>query len=259
MPAVQSSDVVEADCESSLVTIAVAAPLRFRHLPFGAVTSRGGEAVELASAAGLLLDEAQQQVLHGGLGVRADGSWAAFEVAVVAPRQNLKSSTFQARLLLALRLGRSRVHVAPGGFGAGDLPGPGRACRGLARACPLVGRVSYANGKEALALKNGGRVVFGTRSSRTGRGFSLDLLILDEGHILPEHAHSALLPATSARSRPPQVWHGGSAVDETVNEHGLVLARLRERGIKQEGDRLAYFEWSAGLYDDEGNELRPNR
>src|SRR5206468_2166051 len=106
---------------------------------------------------------------------------------------------------------------------------------------------------------NGGRVVFGTRSSRTGRGFSLDTLLLDEAHIVSEQAHDALIPSTSARERQPQVWYAGTAVDEMTNEHGVVLARLRERGIKGEAANLAYFEWSIGFYDDEGVELRPEQ
>ena len=124
---------------------------------------------------------------------------------------------------------------------------------------PLLEKVSYANGKEAIVLANGGRAVFGTRSSRTGRGFSLDLWIADECHILALEAHSALMPATSARARPPQVWYAGTAVDETVNEHGLVLARLRERGIAGDASSLVYLEWSACLLDEEGNELRPEQ
>jgi hypothetical protein len=67
------------------------------------------------------------------------------------------------------------------------------------------------------------------------------------------------MPSTSARARPPQVWCAGTSVDEEVHEHGLVLARLRERGIAGEAHNLAYFEWSIGLHDDEGNELRPEQ
>jgi hypothetical protein len=71
--------------------------------PVGVVSSRGAEAAELAAGAGLILAEEQHQVLHGGLSVRADGSWAAFEVVNVQPRQNGKSSTLQARILLGLK------------------------------------------------------------------------------------------------------------------------------------------------------------
>jgi phage terminase large subunit-like protein len=238
----------------------VVRPPRFQHLPAGAVSSRGAEAIALAGNAGLDLSAEQMQVLHGGLGVRADGSWAAFEVANVQPRQNGKSSTLQARILLGLSLGEQIAYTCHRVDSAQEI------FRGLVdlvevspELSPLLDRVSYANGKESIRLQNGGRVVFGTRSSRTGRGFSLDLILMDEAHILSEHAHTALLPATSARGKRPQVWYAASSVDEQVNEHGLVLARLRERGTAGEAENLAYFEWSAALLDDDGNELRPEQ
>ena len=64
---------------------------------------------------------------------------------------------------------------------------------------------------------------------------------------LPEFAFGALMPSMSAKyvTENPQAWYTGSAVDQEVHEHGVVLARVRERGIK--GDtkhRLCYFEWS---------------
>ncbi len=235
-------------------------PPRFQLVPAGAVTSRGAEAVALARNAGLELSEEQQLVLHGGLGVRADGSWAAFEVVNVQPRQNGKSSTLQARILLGLSLGEQIAYTCHRVDSSQEVF---RGLVSLVEASPelalLLEKVVYSNGKEAIWLANGARVVFGTRSSRTGRGFSLDLLILDECHYLSEHAHTALMPATSARKTRPQVWYAASAVDEQVHEHGLVLSRLRERGIAGEAQNLAYTEWSADLRDDEGNELRPEQ
>jgi phage terminase large subunit-like protein len=232
---------------------------RFQVVPAGSVSSRGGRAVELARSAGLELDEAQQQILHGGLGVRADGSWSAFEVAIVEPRQNGKSSTLQARMMLGLELGEQIAYTCH------RIDASQEVFRGLVALVeespelgPLLQRVIYSNGKESIWLENGARCVFGTRSSRTGRGFSLDLWIADEAHILAVDSHTALMPATSARGHPPQVWYAGTAVDERTNEHGLVLARLRERAIAGEGRSLAYFEWSLALHDEEGVELRPD-
>jgi phage terminase large subunit-like protein len=235
-------------------------PPRLHVSPAGAVSSRGDEAVELARGAGLVLSEEQRLVLHGGLGVRGDGTWAAFEVVNVQPRQNGKSSTLQARILLGLSLGEQVAYTCHRVDSAQEV------FRGLValveaspELAPLVEKVSYANGKEAVWLSNGARCVFGTRSSRTGRGFSLDTLIADEAHIFGEHAHDALVPATSARERAPQVWYAGTAVDETVNEHGVVLSRLRERAIGGEARNLAYTEWSVDLRDEEGVELRPEQ
>jgi hypothetical protein len=62
----------------------VSAP-RIQLLPGGVVSSLGDTAAELVRHAGRELDEWQRAVLHGGLGVKADESWAADEVAVVAP------------------------------------------------------------------------------------------------------------------------------------------------------------------------------
>lgn len=183
----------------------VSAP-RFQVVPAGAVSSRGAEAVELAHNAGLRLDEAQQQILHGGLGVRGDGIWSAFEVVNVQPRQNGKSATLQARMMLALKDGAQVAYTAHRVDSAQEVF---RSLVSLVEESPdlspLLQRVIYSNGKESIWLNNGSRCVFGTRSSRTGRGFSLDLWIADEAHYLALEAHSALMPATSARERPVQV------------------------------------------------------
>lgn len=127
-------------------------PPRFQVVPSGAVASRGSEAVELARNAGLDLSEEQQLVLHGGLGVRADKSWTALEVANVQPRQNGKSSTLQARIILALGDGEQvaytchRVELVAGGVPLARL-----ARGGLPELAPLLKRVIYSNGKESWA------------------------------------------------------------------------------------------------------------
>jgi hypothetical protein len=105
--------------------------------------------------------------------------------------------------------------------------------------------VSRSHGEEGIELFGGRRIRFRTRTKGGGRGFSCDCLILDEGMFLPESAHGALLPTLSARPN-PQVWYTASAVDQFVHEHGVVLSRVRERGLRGDDPRLAYFEWSAG-------------
>jgi hypothetical protein len=106
-----------------------------------------------------------------------------------------------------------------------------------------VRRVSRAHGEEGIELKGGRRIRFRTRTKGGGRGFSSDCLILDEAMILPESAHGALLPTLSARPN-PQVWYTGSAVDQLILEHGMVLTRVRERGHAGGDEGLAFFEWS---------------
>jgi phage terminase large subunit-like protein len=117
-----------------------------------------------------------------------------------------------------------------------------------------VRRVSRSHGEEGIELKNGQRIRFRTRTKGGGRGFSGDCVILDEAMILPEMAHGALLPTLSARPN-PQVWYTGTAVDQEIHEHGVVFARVRERGLKRRS-ALAYFDWSL---DYENPDMVPSR
>ena len=55
------------------------------------------EASELAEAYGLALDESQRFTIEAAMGLRADDTWAASEVADFEPRQNGKNDTIQAR------------------------------------------------------------------------------------------------------------------------------------------------------------------
>jgi len=210
------------------------------------VSSAGEEAVELARMAGLVLDPWQEFVLASSLGERDDGKWAAFEVGVVVSRQNGKGSILEARELAGLFLLGERLII----HSAHQFDTSIEAFRRLlfliedtpdfAR---RVKRVSRSHGEEGIELKGGQRIRFRTRTKGGGRGFTSDCLILDEAMILPESAHSALLPTLSARPN-PQVWYTGSAVDQEVHEHGIVLARIRERGLKGDDPALAYMEWS---------------
>ena len=208
--------------------------------------SAGAEAVELAAMAGLHLDDWQQHVLEGSLGERENGRWAAFEVGVVVPRQNGKGSILEARELAGLFLLGERLII----HSAHQFDTSLEAFRRLLYLIEntpdfarRVKRVSRAHGEEGIELVTGQRIRFRTRTKGGGRGFTSDCLILDEAMILPEAAHGALLPTLSARPN-PQVWYTASAVDQYVHEDGIVLARVRERGLAGDDPALAYFEWS---------------
>lgn len=88
------------------------------------------------------------------------------------------------------------------------------------------------------------RLRFVARTSGSGRGFSGDVVILDEAFNLPSQVISALLPTMSARPN-PQLWYASSAVNQEEHPHGEVLARIRSRGLSGEDPSLVYAEWSA--------------
>ena len=60
---------------------------------------------------------------------------------------------------------------------------------------------------------------------------------------IPEVSMSSILPVISAQPD-PQVWYMGSAVDQTEQADGVAYARVRDRALNGDHDRLAYFEWS---------------
>lgn len=227
---------------------------RLSHVPEYVSTS-GAEAIEVAELAGLFLDEWQQLVLSHSLGERLDGKWAAQSVGLVVPRQNGKGSILEARELAGLFLVGERliIHSAHEQATASEQF---RRLLDLIESVPEFDRrvlkAPKGKGNEAIELRGGQRIFFKTRTSGAGRGFTADCLIYDEAMILPEAFVAAVSPTLAARSLATetgvQTWYAGSAVDQQSNEHGIVFARVRQRGI--DGDpRLAFFEWSCDYPD----------
>ena len=196
--------------------------------------------------AGLTPDPWQALVLDGSLGIGPDGRWSAFETAVNVARQNGKGGILEMRELAGLFAFGERLIIHSAHQFDTSLEAF-RRLLWLIEETPdfdcQVKRVARSHGEEGIELKSGQRIRFRTRTKGGGRGFSCDCLILDEAMFLHEFAHGALLPTLSARPN-PQVWYAGSSVDQEVHEHGIVFARLRERGLKGDDESLAYFEWS---------------
>lgn len=195
--------------------------------------------------AGLHLDPWQRFILEHSLAEGDDGSWSAFEVGLVVSRQNGKNEVALARELAGLYLLGEEFLVHSAHEFSTSLEHY-RRLSALIEGCPELSRrvkkMSASHGDEGVELTSGERIRFRTRTKGGARGFTADCLILDEAMYLPDSAFGALLPILSARPN-PQVWYLGSAVDQQVHPDGIVLARVRERGIR--GDpAVAYFEWS---------------
>lgn len=195
-----------------------------------------------------MLDDWQRHVLDVGLGERADGKWSAFEVGLIVGRQNGKGAILEARELAGLFLFGEQLIL----HSAHEFKTAQEAFRrvlGLIQNTPdldkLVSRVRTSHGEEGVELRNGARLRFVARSTGSGRGFSGDVVILDEAYNLPAQAMGALLPTMAARPN-PQVWYTSSA----GTDDSEVLARVKERGGDGSSPRLAYFEWSADALAD---------
>jgi hypothetical protein len=211
------------------------------------VSTAGDEAVQLAARAGLMLDPWQQLVLRNALGEQSNGLWSAFEVGLVVPRQNGKGSVLEALELAALFLadpGAPPPLILHSAHEFKTSAEHFRRMRTLVENAPLFNRqvriIRTAAGAEAIELHSGARLRFVTRSGGSGRGFSADLIVIDEAYNLTAESMAAVLPTLSARPN-PQIWYTSSAGMESSDQ----LARVRERGLTGSDPSLAYFEWSA--------------
>lgn len=208
-------------------------------------TSAGREAVDLAASAGLVLDPWQSYVLDVSLGERADGRWAAFEVALLVPRQNGKGAILEARELAGLFLFGERLIL----HSAHEFKTAQEAFRrvlalidGSDHLRKLVAPrgVRTSHGEEGIELRSGARLRFVARSTGSGRGFSGDTVIFDEAYNLSADSMAAMLPTLSARPN-PQLWYTSSAGMESSEQ----LTRIRDRGRTGNDPGLAYFEYAA--------------
>lgn len=209
-------------------------------------SSAGYEAVELAASAGLHLDEWQKDVLVASLAEKPGGRWASFEVGLVVPRQNGKGAILEARELAGLFLFDEKMIVHTSHEFKTSLEAF-RRIRTLIESTPdldrKVVRFWQTTGYEGIELKNGCRLRFLARSKGSGRGFSGDLVILDEAFALTSDQVEALLPTMSARDN-PQLWYTSSPPLDGVT--GEPLFALRARGEAQ-AEGLAWFDWGADL------------
>lgn len=202
--------------------------------------------VELAQMFDLYADPWQEHVLVGAQGEREDGKHAAFEVGVVVPRQNGKDGIIEIRTLGGLLILEERLITVSAHQFDTSLETFRRLLHYFENYDELtrrVKRVSKSHGEEGIELLSGQRVRFRTRTAGGGRGFTGDCLFMNEAMILRETSMGALFPTMSARPN-PQLYYLGSPVDKAVHEHGIVLARVRERALRGE-PRLAYFEYAS--------------
>ena len=219
---------------------------QFKHVPRYRASS-GREAVALAANAGLVLDGWQQDYLKDSLAEDSDGQWKCFECGLIVSRQNGKGSVLEARVLAGMLLFGERLIL----WSAHETKTAFEAflrCEELFTSDPelrkMVKSVHRANGKEGIELHNGSRLRFVARSSGSGRGFSADLVILDEAYALTAEQMAALIPTLSSREN-PQIWYTSSPpLDGLTGDH---LFNLRKRAKTGEDDSLLWYDF--GLQD----------
>lgn len=208
----------------------------------------GPEVAALSALAGFIPDVEQRLALDAIFAMGADGRAAAFEVAVIACRQNIKTGLFKQCALGWLFITDQRLIV----WSAHEFATAKEAHRDLVElieGCdPLRKRVKAihrANGEEGIELLTGQRINFKARTNTGGRGLSGDKVVLDEGFALQDSHLGTLVPLLSVRPD-PQILTGSSAGLGTSH----VLRNIRDRGRAGTDPSLSYFEWSDDLPGD---------
>lgn len=210
--------------------------------------SEADDAAFLSSRYGLTPDPWQFDVLQSWLGVRKDGKWSASRAGLAVPRQNGKNGILEVRELFGMVvLGEKFLHTAH------EVKTARKAFLRLAsffeneryfpELAALVVEVRKTNGQEAIVLKNGASCEFVARSKGSGRGFTVDVLVMDEAQDLVDEHTEALLPTISAAPlQNPQQIFTGTPPGPKVN--GEVFTRVRSDGLEGKDKHLAWDEWS---------------
>lgn len=202
------------------------------------------EAIELADAVGMTLDESQRFTLECWLGEQSNGMWSAFEIADIEPRQNGKGDVIQARELAGLFLFGEMLQIHT----AHEFPTANEAFLRMVNVIDAnpdlsrkVQKIRYANGEQGIELIGGARLKYRARTGGAGRGFAgADLVVLDEAYALQAEHLAALMPTLST-SVNPQLLIASSAGLST----STALWNLRIRALKGDAGRLAYSEHTA--------------
>ena len=211
----------------------------------------------LLAPCGIELDPWQRLVLDAWTARRPDGQWAHFQCGLAVPRQNGKNLCLEARELFgAAVLGErvlhtahevktARKHFARLKYFFGERPDdPAAAMPALAA---MVRAVRNTNGQEAVLLTNGGSIEIAARSRGSGRGYTVDVLVVDEAQELSDDALEALAPTLAAAplGNPQQIWTG-----TVPGPNSLGDAWTRLRSSAPTAPATSWLEWAAPGDDD---------
>jgi hypothetical protein len=222
----------------------------------------------LASGYGLTADPWQADPVRCILARREGGRWAAATTKITVPRQNGKNGILEiVELFGMVVLGLKFLHTAH------EVKTARKAFRRIAsffenqRQHPelyaLAKEIRKTNGQEAVVLhaadcvekghfntgcgcRGGGSVEFIARSSGSGRGFTVDVLVCDEDQDLTDDEQAALLPTISAApSGNPMVILTGTPPDPEKMDaaKGEVARRVRADAVHGRDPDLCCFDW----------------
>jgi hypothetical protein len=201
----------------------------------------GKNAADMSRAYGYALDPWQEMLLRQCF---AEG---ALQIGFTAPRQNGKNGVLEALELYAVAvLGQRVIHTAHEVRTAlVQFSRMNRRWFENPKYPDLSGgaTVMHGRGSEEVIFKGGGDVVFLSRSSILGRGFTADWLILDEAQEMGDEDWESLGPTLTASPDARIVLTGTAPISSRVGK-GVIFQRYRQRAYDGELDAgNVYAEW----------------
>ncbi|MGP5206438.1 hypothetical protein ACTXJY_00260 [Corynebacterium casei] len=228
-------------------------PLNLREAPGDHV--HGRKTVELARRAGFKALPWQVNEIHAVSAVDENDRWVHSDAVLIASRQNGKSMIVALIVLYRIFiLGHNVLFTAQRWETAKELwEHSWKLVQGRKFLLNMVQSKSCSQGRGTIFLKNGGRVVFTTRSQDAGRGLTkVDLIVYDEAYNLTD-AEIAALSFLSQAADDPQVFYMTSAVHREFAQHqnGRVISAMRQQALDEwdadEPIYLAEYAASPGL------------
>lgn len=224
---------------------------RVENVPQGIVTTLGPKVTDFMRMVGAPLLPWQSHVIDAAFGVRADGKWAAYEVAVWCARQNGKGRITEAQELFGAYILREKkiIHSAHEFDTAGEafdrLVEIIEGSEWLQKRTAKIVRGKGSEGIELTRAMGGGEIRFKARTEHGARGFSGDRIILDEAYALTV-AHFKAMSPTLATIPNCQITYTSSPPDEKTGPmpEDAMAPSIRARGLTGVEPRLASFEWS---------------
>lgn len=224
---------------------------RIESRPDDVVGSHGPRVLQFGRLAGVFLDPWQELLINRLFDVNSEGRSAATEFGYLVSRQNGKGEVQLlwelAHLFMFPRPDRKPkliVHTAH------EVKTAAEAFLRLQnvfdstprfQAKLAVNGIKTANGQEGIKLRNGNRIRFIARSKNSGRGLTMDKLVVDEAQQCPGSAYAALQYATSAVPDLQTIVAGTVPGPENDPE---IFEAARDRGRAGSTPRAYWAEWN---------------
>lgn len=237
-----------------MTVLDLVAPAFFNCPDYDEAHTRGPEVAAVSTLAGFAPDPEQQILLDPAFAFDRKGKPLAFEVVVIAPRQNLKTGFLKQYALGQLFVCDQRLVV----FSAHEFGTASETMRDMEQMIDgsdllrkrikrtYRGDIGTHGAVPTIELLSppgcdyNPRLIFKTRTSGGGRGLTGDKTILDEGYALQAGHTGAIYPIMLARPEPQVVIASSACRPESA-----VLWEIVQRGRPGGDPRQLYAEWCA--------------